>query len=538
MFALLGVPRPLRCLPCGQRYGSRLGNASLTACMHASHSVVRSINPPAPYERNMPNAKTFALLSASAYVCKIMKDRKTFITVSVMLAAALIAAIAMSAAWIIGTYRERQEDFASAVRHALSQAKQSESRCRESGTKGKHAIISRIINDSLMETYTYPADFATLDIDEVADITGLDFNHYAADVKRIYSMDYPEDPGTGFITIRFLLEFYNALDKMNIPRHEFKLTITSYSGKDTLYHDSGTVRNPLKFESPLLMPDGAKALICHVKTENPEKRFLMQMSGIIISLSAIAIILCLSYIYLIHTVFRQKSLEQMRKDFTDNVTHELKTPISTARAATEALLEYSAGEDINKRQHYLNMIKDRLDILTAMVESILDISSQENGSSAIRAEECIMQDILHGISSETTVKHPEATIHENYPDKSIVLMADRFHLTGAIANILDNAAKYTISKPLISICMKENGNDILITVQDNGIGIPVSERKRIFEKYYRIPTGDTQNVKGFGIGLYYSKLIIERHGGSISVSAAAGGGSVFKIQLPCMKQRK
>ena len=154
MFALLGVPRPLRCLPCGQRYGSRLGNASLTACMHASHSVVRSINPPAPYERNMPNAKTFALLSASAYVCKIMKDRKTFITVSVMLAAALIAAIAMSAAWIIGTYRERQEDFASAVRHALSQAKQSESRCRESGTKGKHAIISRIINDSLMETYT------------------------------------------------------------------------------------------------------------------------------------------------------------------------------------------------------------------------------------------------------------------------------------------------------------------------------------------------------------------------------------------------
>lgn len=465
-----------------------------------------------------------------------MKDRKTFITISTLLAAALIAAITMSAVWITGTYRERQEDFASAVESALLQARLSESRCRESGENGRHVIISRVIEDSLIKTYTYPADFSSLGIDEIADVTGMDFTRYGKEAKKIHGMEMPEDPVTGFITARFLLVFYNALDKMNIPRQEFRFTITSRPGNDTLYCDPGTIKNHIGFEIPLLA--AGQSLTCHVETENPEKMFLTQMSGIIISTSAIAIILCLSYIYLIRTVFRQKSLEEMRKDFTHNVTHELKTPIATARAATEALLEYSADEDRQKRQRYLSMMKDQLGILSDMVEKILDMSVQESDNFTIHPEKCRPKEILQDLCNGLRVKSPGILIEEDYPENDITITADSFHISNAIANILDNAAKYVSGEPHIRVILRENGKNILISIQDNGAGIPVSEKKRIFEKYYRIPTGNIQNVKGFGIGLYYSNLIVEKHGGSISVSPAGGGGSVFSIHLPCRMTEK
>ena len=275
-----------------------------------------------------------------------------------------------------------------------------------------------------------------------------------------------------------------------------------------------------------------------MEAENPEKMFLTQMSGIIISTSAIAIILCLSYIYLIRTVFRQKSLEEMRKDFTHNVTHELKTPIATARAVTEALLEYSADEDRQKRQRYLSMMRDQLGILSDMVEKILDVSVQESDSFTMHPRECRPKEILQDLCNGLRVKSPGILIEEDYPENDITITADSFHISNAIANILDNAAKYVSGEPHIRVILRENGKNILISIQDNGTGIPVSEKKRIFEKYYRIPTGNIQNVKGFGIGLYYSNLIVEKHGGSISVSPAGGGGSVFSIHLPCRMTEK
>ena len=259
------------------------------------------------------------------------------------------------------------------------------------------------------------------------------------------------------------------------------------------------------------------------------------MAGLIAGILAITAILCFSYIYLLHTVFRQKTLSEMRRDLTHNITHELKTPIATASAASEALLDYSADEDPERRRRYLEIIRDQLGALSAMVGRILDISLQERDDLALNPSHCDLQEMLHRLCTELTVSTAgRARITEDYPEgPAPAITADTFHLSAAISNILDNAVKYSSASPEITVRLRRAAADgsIRIEVQDNGIGIPASQRRRIFEKYYRIPTGDVQNVRGFGIGLYYTRLVVEKHGGTISVSPAPGGGSIFTLTL-------
>ena len=260
------------------------------------------------------------------------------------------------------------------------------------------------------------------------------------------------------------------------------------------------------------------------------------MSGIIASICLIAVILCFSYIYLLRTVFRQKTLGEIRRDLTHNITHELKTPIAAASAASEALLEYSADENPERRRRYINIIHDQLSTLSGMVGRLLDISLQEQDDLVLKTEVCNIKELLHRLCLDLTVMSAktEATVTEEYPDCDICIPADRIHLSAAISNILDNAVKYCTAAPHVTVRLRQlPEGEARIDIEDNGIGIPASQRSRIFEKYYRIPSGDIHNVRGFGIGLYYSRLVIERHGGIIRVSEAADGhGSVFSISLP------
>ena len=170
-----------------------------------------------------------------------------------------------------------------------------------------------------------------------------------------------------------------------------------------------------------------------------------------------------------------------------------------------------------------------------MVGRILDISLQERDDLALNPTPCDLRTMLHRLCTELTVSTGgRVRITEDYPEgPAPVITADAFHLSAAISNILDNAVKYSAATPEITVRLRRAAADgsIRIEVQDNGIGIPASQRRRIFEKYYRIPTGDVQNVRGFGIGLYYTRLVVEKHGGTISVSSAPGGGSIFTLTL-------
>ena len=458
-----------------------------------------------------------------------MKSRQTFTTIAIIVGLALGAAITMSAIWLVRSYRDRQEDFASRIDHILKEALEAEGDARAHPEELKVYIIGTE-SDS---TITYPENLADIDVADIGSITVLKTgDKYAGQIK--YFLDSVDrcDSLTGFHTVDFLTILYARAAYSDISQ-DFSVSVTS-EGR-TVYTDHKTVRNPLTFSvTALTIPE----CTCTLTITNPHRTFLRQMSGIIISTTSIALILCLAFIYLIRTVFRQKTLEDMRRDLTHNVTHELKTPIATALAATDAIINYPAGENPQKRRRYMGIIHDQLLALGSMVERILDLSVQESGHVTLNPEQCSLVEMLSRLCSETRIKAPEAQITESYPAQEACILADRFHLSNAIANILDNALKYSGSgsgsggTSRIQVSLEVVSGSVLISIKDNGIGIPPAQRRHIFEKYYRVPTGDVQNVRGFGIGLYYSRLVVEKLGGSISVDAATGGGSVFTITLP------
>lgn len=287
-----------------------------------------------------------------------------------------------------------------------------------------------------------------------------------------------------------------------------------------------------------------------LEIENPYRELLKEMSGIILSSAFILLVLIFSFYYLLRTIFRQKTLEELKSDFTRNITHELKTPLSVASAANEALLKYSAWEEPEKRIRYLEATREQLRILTGMVERILSTTRQEQDDYQLTVSPHNLTEILQELIRNYTLQYEgnpqkRPAFKLNIPENRMVRI-DRFHFTNVLNNLIDNAIKYSGENPEIEISVYSSGSGLNqnpasgsgvcssaeIWISDNGPGIPPAAAKRIFDKFYRIPTGNLHNVKGFGLGLYYSKLIMEKHGGSISVQSKPGEGSTFLLTLP------
>ena len=435
-------------------------------------------------------------------------SKRSFLAITVIATAALAAAITLAIVWVISTYRDRQEEFAATIGSALNKARQKEMDDHFSASEHNGITVTVIGTDSTKEPLMFPKDILSHNAKHMASITVYKLSGISPETgERLAAITESTDSATGFETVSFLAAFY--------------------------YSDDIPIKRPLEFSVTSFTKP---YVVCTVRVENPGTDFLRRMSGIIASICLIAVILCFSYIYLLRTVFRQKTLGEIRRDLTHNITHELKTPIAAASAASEALLEYSADENPERRRRYINIIHDQLSTLSGMVGRLLDISLQEQDDLVLKTEVCNIKELLHRLCLDLTVMSAktEATVTEEYPDCDICIPADRIHLSAAISNILDNAVKYCTAAPHVTVRLRQlPEGGARIDIEDNGIGIPASQRSRIFEKYYRIPSGDIQNVRGFGIGLYYSRLVIERHGGIIRVSEAADGhGSVFSISLP------
>lgn len=500
---------------------------------------------------------------------RTMQSRRTFILIGTAVGAALVAAITLTMVWLVDSYRDRQREFEGRINSALDEAVAAEREART--TEGRSLIL--LETDTTDGFDIFKDVIENIPVEEIASVKVYKSGTtYTDAIRRIMTTVPDSDSLSGFHTSNFLLTFYAMLrykdisypcsvtvgteakdtTGLNISMDSLKRFLDGFgpdvkitgsftvtpdrdSVSRTLYSDSTVIDRPVTFTRTILIGDSTPRIVCTVQMTDPSRDFLREMAGLIAGILAITAILCFSYIYLLHTVFRQKTLSEMRRDLTHNITHELKTPIATASAASEALLDYSADEDPERRRRYLEIIRDQLGALSAMVGRILDISLQERDDLALNPAPCDLRTMLHRLCTELTISTAgRARINEDYPeDPAPAITADAFHLSAAISNILDNAVKYSAASPEITVRLRRAAADgsIRIEVQDNGIGIPASQRRRIFEKYYRIPTGDVQNVRGFGIGLYYSRLVVEKHGGTISVSPAPGGGSIFTLTL-------
>lgn len=263
---------------------------------------------------------------------------------------------------------------------------------------------------------------------------------------------------------------------------------------------------------------------------------LRQMSGILTTSFIILIILSFSFWFLIRTILKQKTLEEIKSDFTNNITHELKTPIAVAYAANDALLNFNQAEEKAKRDKYLRICQEQLQRLSGLVEQILSMSMEHRKSFRLHPEVLSLHDILEPLIEQHKLK-AEKPVHisVHIEPKDLTILADRNHFSNIISNLIDNAIKYSREEAEVSIHCRTTGTgqnrQTEIKVSDHGIGISTEKQKYIFDKFYRVPTGNLHNVKGYGLGLFYVKTMVEQHGGSISVKSEPGKGSVFIVLI-------
>lgn len=270
-----------------------------------------------------------------------------------------------------------------------------------------------------------------------------------------------------------------------------------------------------------------------VEISNPNRTFLKEMRWLIISAVAIVLLIAAVCFYLQYALFRQKSLARIKADFTHNITHELKTPIAVAYAANDALSNFNADDDPDKRKRYLSVVGNQLSLLSAMVERILTMSIEERDDFRLSPSECDAEEMFSQLREQFLLKAGKpTTITVGVMPQPLRFRADRLHLSNIIGNLIDNAIKYSGQSVDISLSASLDGRWVVISVEDNGIGIPQSSIGHIFDKFYRVPTGERHDVKGFGLGLYYVKLIVGKHGGTISARSRVGKGTTFTIKLP------
>ena len=258
---------------------------------------------------------------------------------------------------------------------------------------------------------------------------------------------------------------------------------------------------------------------------------LRKMAGIIAASLILFFILAFSFWFLIHTMLKQKSLEEMKSDFTNNITHELKTPVAVAYAANDALLNFDAGNDPEKRREYLEISQGQLEKLEGMIEQILSMSMESRKTFELKRETIELEPLLQKLADQHTLSAGKPCDIKVNVDSGLVLDADRFHLSNIVSNLIDNAIKYSGESVRIDITAKATDEGTEIRVRDNGIGIAPDKQKHIFDKFYRVPTGNIHDVKGYGLGLYYAKTMVEKHGGTIEVSSTPGKGSEFILTL-------
>ena len=261
---------------------------------------------------------------------------------------------------------------------------------------------------------------------------------------------------------------------------------------------------------------------------------LVQLTGMLSVSILIVLILIGIFYYAIHTIIRQKKLSVMKSDFINNMTHEFKTPISTVALACEALSDKDIQKSESLYHNYISIISEENRRLGVMAEKILQTAILEKGDLKLRPEPFDLHQVIREVVKTMSIQIEirDGQIITDLRATQSILQADKVHITNIITNLLDNANKYTPNKPRIEVSTSSVQDGIVITVSDNGAGISKQNQKKIFEKLYRVPTGNIHNVKGYGLGLSYVKFIVEKHKGSISVESEPGQGTRFRIFLP------
>ena len=331
-------------------------------------------------------------------------------------------------------------------------------------------------------------------------------------------------------TVQKELEFYH----INLDFHFLLI-----NGEDTLsVKPTSKVKNGELFHQSFSSPDPNASIDLAIHFPG-RSSFIVRRIGIMFVTSVILILATIVAVLLILAYYRkEQNFAKQVKDMIGNLTHEFITPISSISLAGNMILNRSLKSGDQTTVNLVTAIKEENKKLQGQVDRLLQLAAVENSGFDYNKQpmdiHLIIDDALQAMSFQ--LKQNEAEVKRNYKATSSVVLADALHMNDVFINLLSNSIKYSVEKPLIHIGTRNINEKIEITVTDNGIGIPNKEFKRIFEKYYRISTGDIHTTKGFGIGLYYVKTVIKAHQGAIKVQSEYQKGSTFLITLPVIKQ--
>ncbi len=273
----------------------------------------------------------------------------------------------------------------------------------------------------------------------------------------------------------------------------------------------------------------------HLALYFPERpNYIMESMEMVVPTALFTLIMILSSIYTISIIIRQRKVDVIKNDFINNMTHEFKTPISTISLASQMLKDPTVSKTPITLQHISNVIHDESKRLSYQVEKVLQMAIFEKGKAGLKFKKMDINDLIRTVSNNFRLKveNKEGKIIERLEAKNSIVYVDEVHFTNVIYNLLDNAVKYRKGAPILHVKTWNRENGVVISIKDNGLGISKENLKRIFEKFYRVPTGNLHNVKGFGLGLAYVKKIVEDHNGKITAESELHVGTKFEIFLP------
>ena len=240
------------------------------------------------------------------------------------------------------------------------------------------------------------------------------------------------------------------------------------------------------------------------------------------------------FFFSIRTIYAQRRLDEMKTDFINNMTHEIKTPIATIGLACEMLQDETVNSDASTRNNFVNIIGEENRRMRMLIETLLQSAKMSGKRFSISPKEIDLNSIVEtsAQSFHLAIKNRQGSLRLDLQPIEGILFADELHLTNMIHNLIDNAIKYSAGAPDIAVSTCTEGGNAILKVEDHGIGIAKEDQKHIFEKFYRVSTGNIHNVKGFGIGLNYVYQVVQLHHGKISLTSELGQGSTFTISLP------
>jgi signal transduction histidine kinase len=285
-------------------------------------------------------------------------------------------------------------------------------------------------------------------------------------------------------------------------------------------------------QTPPVPLNPLRSLYVQASLPAPTFYILRQMGGL---LGGSVLLLALTtgcFVLMLNTILRQKKLADVKNDFINNMTHELKTPLATVSAAVEAMQHFGALNDPQKAQTYLSISRTELQRLSDLVEKVLHIAVEERQALQIRPEPVHPAALVQELVARHQLKAAKPVQFEVDIEPTEPVPLDPLHMAGVINNLIDNAIKYSREQVRITIRGRRDEAGWRLTVRDDGIGIPKSYQDAVFDRFFRVPTGNLHPVKGFGLGLYYVRQVVERHGGHIAVRSEPNRGSEFSLWLP------